>query len=97
MCAAGCGSFACLELLLQHGAKVNAGYETGKTALHWAIQAESVDCTRKLLEKGALQNPPKAYSETALHVAAALGNLECLQLLIEHGADVSLIKVSIIP
>ncbi|CAG7816023.1 unnamed protein product [Allacma fusca] len=92
MCAAGCGSLPVVEMLLTHGANVNAGFESGKTALHWAVQAESVGCVKKLLESGALQNPPAAYSETALHVAASIGHLECLQLLIEHGGDVTLIK-----
>jgi len=48
-CAASCGSLAVVEILLAHGADVNAGYDYGKTALHWAIQAGSVDCARKLL------------------------------------------------
>lgn len=48
-CAASCGSLSVLEILLDHGADVNAGYDYGKTALHWSIQAGSVDCAKKLL------------------------------------------------
>ncbi|ODM98235.1 Transient receptor potential channel pyrexia [Orchesella cincta] len=93
-CAASCGSVAVLEVLLAHGADVNAGYENGKTSLHWAVQACSVDCAKRLLDAGAKQNPPTCYSETPLHVAAALGDPVCLQLLLDYGADVNLCKGS---
>jgi len=48
-CAASCGSLPVVEILLANGADVNAGYDFGKTALHWAVQVGSVDCAKKLL------------------------------------------------
>ena len=74
--AGGGGAFALLDLLLQHGADVNAqvtGTQThsmrvarspstneGMTALHVAAQSGRVDLVRYLLEKGA--NPALADS-----------------------------------
>lgn len=48
-CAASCGSVQVARVLLNNGADVNSGYEQGKTALHWAIQAGSVECAKILL------------------------------------------------
>lgn len=48
-CAASCGSAEVVKVLLDHGANVNSGYEQGKTALYYSIQAGSVDCAKLLL------------------------------------------------
>lgn len=48
-CAASCGALQIVRLLLEGGANVNAGYEQGKTALHWATMASSVECAKALL------------------------------------------------
>lgn len=48
-CSASCGSVEVMKVLLEHGANVNSGYEQGRTALFWSIQAGSVDCAKLLL------------------------------------------------
>ena len=44
---------ACLEVLINHGAEVNAGDGNQDTPLHWAAYKNNTDCVRLLLQSGA--------------------------------------------
>lgn len=83
------GKRAAVELLLERGAEVNVGDQTGFTALHSAAQGGSVDAAELLIEKGAKVNARDAEERTPLHVAAFNGSERLIKLLIEHGADVN--------
>jgi len=55
--AAARGDHAVLRALLDHGADPDATNSVGRTLLHDAARAKSVECTRLLLDRGA--NPAK--------------------------------------
>ena len=78
-----------VELLLRHGADVNAVSRnaTGYTALTGAVAAGHTEIVALLLGAGA--NPSHRYGPayTPLLEAAGGGKLEIAQLLLEHGAD----------
>jgi len=78
---------ASIDLLLAHGADINAGlHELGVSALHCAVRANAVDNVRILLGRGAVPNSVQLFSETPLHTAASMGYDDCVRLLIDHGA-----------
>ena len=86
-CAAVSDDPAGLELLLRHGADINAGlHEYGVSALHCAVRANLVHNVRALLAAGAVPNNVQLFSETPLHTAASMGYEECVKLLIDGGA-----------
>ncbi|XP_031784194.1 putative ankyrin repeat protein RF_0381 [Nasonia vitripennis] len=77
-----------VELLLAHGAKINACNSRKDTALHYAVHADPrcIPTVRCLLRHGARVD---LGSEPVLLLAARLGNLELAKLLIEYGAIAS--------
>src|SRR5262245_22178664 len=87
--AAGYGSLANLELLIDKGADVNAKNRRGSTPLHWAIHDEAK--VRLLLSKGADVNTKQAQGRTPLFLAALLGDgVPTIRLLFAKGADPNL-------
>jgi ankyrin repeat protein/mono/diheme cytochrome c family protein len=87
--AAGYGPIGNLQLLINHGADVNAKNRRRSTPLHWAIQDEAK--VRLLLSKGADVNAVQAQGRTPLYLAAMLGNsFPTLSLLLAQGADPNL-------
>ncbi|MWC27660.1 ankyrin repeat domain-containing protein [Paenibacillus sp. MMS18-CY102] len=94
--AAHFGNEAAVQLLIGHGAEVNAvshskvSYIPSNTALHTAIAGErSLDVIRLLLNHQAEVNIFDSNGHTALHTAAFHDdNIELIRMLIEHGADV---------
>ncbi|KAI1140202.1 ankyrin [Hypoxylon sp. FL0543] len=84
------GSPQMVQLLLQHGARVNepASFGLIRTPLQKAAEMDCLDIVRLLLENGADVNaPPALYGgATALQLAAIKGNCTIATILIEHGA-----------
>lgn len=81
---------ATLELLLAHGAKVNAQSRDGFTALMSASEEgndEAIDC---LLQHKAAPDQRNSFRQTALMLAAEDGNPAAVQDLLEAGAKVNL-------
>ncbi|KAK9878515.1 hypothetical protein WA026_022411 [Henosepilachna vigintioctopunctata] len=89
-CAASKGRLECVQVLIKHGANVNAGIKTYKCPLHYAVYCSAIDCVKELLENGATPNTIQLFSETPLHVAATLGSSEMVGLLLKHGAAVDI-------
>lgn len=84
--AAGFGSIAMMQLLLDKGANVNATNRLNSTPLHWAIGDESK--VRLLLAAGANVNARTNDGRTPLFQAATLGNGSAtFHLLLDKGAD----------
>ena len=77
------------ELLLAHGAKVNASGTYSATPLYVAAQHGRLDAAKWLLDRaGADVNVQRADGQTALHSAAFNGHLDVARMLIDHNADV---------
>ncbi|KAI1410487.1 hypothetical protein F5Y13DRAFT_202282 [Hypoxylon sp. FL1857] len=79
------------EILLTHGADVNAADQWGWAPLHVADQYEIV---KLLLEKGRprpnLDCKTSFRGATPLHMAASQGSLQIVNLLLDNGANVNL-------
>jgi ankyrin repeat protein len=91
------GSVKVAQLLLEHGAKVNARNEEGCTPLLSSlIRLDDTfpdfyfDTIRLLLEHGADVEALDNDHSTPLHVASKYGSLKAAKLLLEHGAGVHL-------
>ena len=88
--AAGEGEAACVELLLQHGAHIDAADSEGVTALHRAASGDHVACAKLLLAHGTRIDPPLLTAKekrTPLHYAARAGATAVAVLLVQSGLN----------
>lgn len=79
------------EMLLAHGADVNARAtnDLGSSPLLWAIMGQDVAAVTLLLDHGADINETTTAGSTSLHKAAVVGNAMMVQLLLARGAKVN--------
>jgi len=77
-----------MELLLKHGARVDAQDAAGDTALHRAARTGRLDAATVLLDHGAKLEVFNHIGQTPLHCAARAGNPQAVQLLLDKGAKV---------
>jgi hypothetical protein len=84
------GHLDAARVLLDHGADVNMGNQSGKPPLVTAYRRRNLEAMRLLLEYGA--NPDVQYDAfgSISHDAACTGNAEVIELLLQHKADVHL-------
>lgn len=82
--AAKCGNSDAVQLLLAHGADVNAKGASNATPL---IVSKNARVTQLLLEKGATIDAVDQNGMSALCWASSAGNVDSARLLLEHGAD----------
>ncbi|HMG84504.1 MAG TPA: ankyrin repeat domain-containing protein [Terracidiphilus sp.] len=78
-----------MQLLVAHGADVNARAASGATPLFWAIMRNQKDDAKFLLDHGANPNTPDTYGDTILDCALRLGFESTVGLLVDKGADVN--------
>jgi uncharacterized protein len=78
-----------VQLLLEHGAAVDARDATGDTALLVAARRGAVGVIDRLLAGKADPNVVDARGGTPLLLAAATGSERAVTLLLDHGADAS--------
>ncbi|XP_063163671.1 nuclear factor NF-kappa-B p100 subunit isoform X1 [Candoia aspera] len=85
-----CTKPACLELLVEEGANVNAAErQSGRTPLHLAIEMDNLNMAICLMKKlGADVNAQTSAGNTPLHLAAGMGSPVLTKMLISAGADV---------
>jgi len=76
-----------IELLVKHGADINAKAFMGETPLHYAIKHEQIICLKKLIELKADIERKNSQGATPLHYAAIKGNTNAVMMLIKAGAD----------
>lgn len=78
-----------LDLLIRHGAKVNARNWLGATPLMAAAFGANTGDIRLLLKAGADVNARDLQGDCALMLAARTGCVEPVAILLAHGADVN--------
>lgn len=78
-----------VQLLLRSKALPTVKAKDNFTALHFAVQSNSLECCRLLLEntKALVNMRISKGNKTALHIAAAKGNIGVIELLLHCGAD----------
>ena len=79
------------ELLLDHGADINATYY-GCTPLMLVSSKGDASITKLLLDRGCNVNAISNCDGTALHFACRQGSTESVKELLAHGADTSIKK-----
>ncbi|PKU37639.1 ankyrin-3 isoform x2 [Limosa lapponica baueri] len=77
-----------MELLLKHGASIQAVTESGLTPIHVAAFMGHVNIVSQLMHHGASPNTTNVRGETALHMAARAGQTEVVRYLVQNGAQV---------
>jgi ankyrin repeat protein len=84
----GTSEAALIELLIAHGANVNARETAkGQTALMWAAVRGDLPVAKALLAAGADIHARTTAGSTPLHFAVQQGSLSVAQLVLEKGAD----------
>jgi ankyrin repeat protein len=78
-----------VQLLVAHGANVNAQSDSGATPLFWAVMRDEKDDVKFLLDHGANPNLADAYGDTILDCALHLGFQSLVGMLVDKGADVN--------
>lgn len=77
------------KVLLDSGAKVDAGNRYGVRPLNMACTSGNAELVGMLLDAGADANAELDGGETVLMTAARTGRLKPVELLVEHGANVN--------
>ena len=83
------------QLLVAHGANVNAQAASGATPLFWAVMRDQKDDVKFLLDHGANPNLADAYGDTILDCAVHMGFQSLVEILVDKGADVNAIDQSL--
>lgn len=73
-----------LELLIEHGAHVDASDETYSTPLHHAIRLSRMDLVEILLDAGADIHAPDKKRKTPVNLAVDLRDVTLLQMLLKY-------------
>jgi RNA polymerase sigma factor (sigma-70 family) len=85
--AAHTGNLALAELLLDHGADIDAGTAVGQTPLHAAVLSERPALVELLLARGADPNSTTGRGMTPLHWAVIRGRADLARRLLAAGAS----------
>jgi ankyrin repeat protein len=84
------GKFQSVEWLIKNGADINIKNKQRKTAIHIAIEKNSLPVVKGLLELGIINiNERDIDGRTLLQNVIVFGNKKMAQLLISHGADIN--------
>ncbi|XP_020294497.1 26S proteasome non-ATPase regulatory subunit 10-like [Pseudomyrmex gracilis] len=77
------------ELLLNHGANVNASDKSGISPLCLAVRKGHVNEVKMLMVRGANVNAETRDGTTPLHDAIQFDNMKIAEVLLHHGANVN--------
>jgi hypothetical protein len=86
MWCAAMGSIACLNMLIEAGAEVNANHES-LTALSLAAREGHLSCVKQLVSAAADVNTPNVGGSSPLYMAAWQGHAQIARCLLISGAD----------
>ena len=78
---------ASVRTLVDQRADVNALQADGTTALHWAVEGDSLEIVQVLVRAGANVKAANRYGATPLWLASLNGNASVIEVLLEAGAD----------
>ena len=78
-----------MQLLVAHGANLNARAASGATLLFWAVMRDEKHDAKFLLDRGANPNLPDAYGDTILDCSLRPGFQSLVELLVDKGAGVN--------
>ncbi|CAG8094086.1 unnamed protein product [Penicillium salamii] len=78
-----------VELLVDHGAHLNARLTSSKTPLHMAVVQRNIPVMEILLKAGADPDLPMNEDITPLHLAAAAGWIPGVEILVQNGAEIN--------
>jgi pectate lyase len=85
-----CGRTEVVNLLLKHGAYINARDTSGCTPLHYAFKNKHYELAEFLIEHDVDVNlSVNERGDTALHSAVRSSNLRIIELIMTKGADVA--------
>jgi ankyrin repeat protein len=87
MAAAFRGQAEIVDLLIRHGAEINALDSGGNSALHWAAFGGHADCARQLIAHSASIDLRNHFGWTPLIQAAARNHTEVVSQLISSGVN----------
>ncbi|XP_057329967.1 putative ankyrin repeat protein RF_0381 [Microplitis mediator] len=86
-------NFEMVELLLDHGADVNAhclDQRNGYTALHYAVMNANIEMVNLLLDRGANVDVKSSNGKAILHLAVETGAEAIVRCLLDSGADINI-------
>ena len=86
--AAARGHREVVELLLDHGARINTRDRSKLSALHIAVTGVHKDVVSLLLDRSARMEGKDSYGDTPLTRAIQIGSKDIVKLLLEHGARI---------
>ena len=81
------GCVECIELLLQHGADIEAATSDGHTPLHVAVHNGRLSVVKCLLEKGARGTATNSSGLQPLHDACRNGQMDMMRVWLEKYPD----------
>ena len=81
------GHLACVELLIEAGADLDAVNDMEESALYIATEGVHIECVGALIAAGADVDAANHMGHTPLLNAASAGSVECVKLLLAAGAD----------
>ena len=82
------GYIKCAELLLSHGANIEARDDLGRTCIMKASQGGHKELVELLIAHGADKHATDFDNENMLTYAAYQSSVACVKLALEHGVDV---------
>lgn len=86
-CAAVSGKLRIIQLLIRHGADINAVSDTGSTPVRSACFMTHLEIVQYLVQNGADINRPNYNGGTCL--INSVQSVQLCEFLLEHGADVN--------
>lgn len=83
---------AIIDILLLHGADIDARNQGEQTPLHHACEEAPVESAAYLVARGANVHARDIRGNTPLHLACSIGELDMVRMLLEKGVNIHLLN-----